>query len=360
MLSQSWVLNECLLPGEIAPHQWRAGVVEAVEDAKAQKLYHPVAEVHAGAFRPMLGDLAIWDRSTPGDPKTSWYRHVNRVCWYDDHGSAISDDDTFGAIGGNEGNRTWISAPRQLLGARLLGFIEYPRSAASDAIPPGENWSEHEESLEPTVIEPVEPLLRGIDISHHQRDVDFAKVKQQGQSWVICRATYGRKADETFAKHWSGATAAGLKVGAYHFMRFKSGQSAQAQVDAFLATLRAQADPAAMDIPVALDVEANSKFDDPLNLQLYVEQIKVWLAKVTEVTRVAPLIYTSVGFWNMLPNVESISQSHPLWVAHYTTAPKPTLPKGWVDYRIWQFSGTGRLAGISGPVDLDQGRPWPR
>jgi GH25 family lysozyme M1 (1,4-beta-N-acetylmuramidase) len=358
MLSQSWVLSQCLVPGETAPHQWRAGVIEAVEDAKALKLYHPVAEVRTGAFRPMPGDLAIWDRSIPGDINTSWYRHVNRVCWYNGQGSAPTSDDVFEAIGGNEGRRTWVSAPRQVNSSRLLGFIEYPRSVASDVKPQGDAWTEHEEPAQPSDIEPVEQVLRGIDVSHHQPSIDFQKVKEQGQAWVICRATYGTRPDETFGKHWKAASAAGLKVSAYHFLRYKSGQSAQAQVDAFLSALHQQVDPAALGVPVALDVEANAAYDDPLNHASYVEQLELWLTKVTEATHVAPLVYTGPGFWNTLPGVESFCPRHPLWVAHYTKAAKPMLPKGWSEYRIWQFTGTGRLAGIAGTVDLNEGKPW--
>ncbi len=67
--AQSWVLSQCLLEGESAPHLWRAGVVELVSDARARGIYYPVESVRSGHFTPRLGDLAIWDRSKPDTQK---------------------------------------------------------------------------------------------------------------------------------------------------------------------------------------------------------------------------------------------------------------------------------------------------
>src|SRR5690606_20797025 len=36
----SWCMRESLLPGEVAPHLYRAGVVEIVDDAQARGLWH--------------------------------------------------------------------------------------------------------------------------------------------------------------------------------------------------------------------------------------------------------------------------------------------------------------------------------
>ena len=42
-----------------------------------------------------------------------------------------------------------------------------------------------------------------------------------------------------------------------------------------------------------------------------------------------------------------------LWVAHYKVGGEPALPQGWNSYTFWQWSSTGRLAGYSGNLDLN-------
>src|SRR5260370_17579968 len=46
-----------------------------------------------------------------------------------------------------------------------------------------------------------------------------------------------------------------------------------------------------------------------------------------------------------------------MWVANYTTAASPTLPVGWSNWALWQYSSTGIVPGISGKTDLDQLNP---
>ena len=42
--------KECLLPGERMPHEYRAGVVELVADAKKRGRWHSVSEVREGCM----------------------------------------------------------------------------------------------------------------------------------------------------------------------------------------------------------------------------------------------------------------------------------------------------------------------
>jgi hypothetical protein len=128
MAFQSWCCYQALRPGEHAPHGWRAGVVEAVADAQDHSTrwtgrFKPVGLVRAGEFTPDVGDLAIYDRSTPGRPETSWWRHVNRVA--EMHG------DWFEAVGGNESDEVRMSR-QKVDNPQLLGFIAYPGLAAPE------------------------------------------------------------------------------------------------------------------------------------------------------------------------------------------------------------------------------------
>lgn len=131
---QSWVLFNALEADEKAPHLWRAGVVEIVADAEDAGLWYPVDAVRSGLWKPSPGDLAIWDRSNPEKPSTSWWRHVNRVVEYDTRDTLTTDDDVFATIGGNERRAIRLSKdrPKRLDSGKLLGFVSYQIEAEDE------------------------------------------------------------------------------------------------------------------------------------------------------------------------------------------------------------------------------------
>lgn len=60
-------------------------------------------------------------------------------------------------------------------------------------------------------------MIRGIDVSVWQGDIDFEKVKADGIGFVVIRAGYGSSVsqrDKCFEQNYSCAKAAGLDVGA--------------------------------------------------------------------------------------------------------------------------------------------------
>ncbi len=140
MALQSWVLFNSLQPDDDPPHHWRAGVVEAVSDAKKRGLWLDVEAVRAGEFVPKRGDLAIWDRSNPDKPSTSWWRHVNRITEWDEADPIVLADDYFRTIGGNEGRRIRLTGerPKLLESGKLLGFIRYDLADPEVESPPRE------------------------------------------------------------------------------------------------------------------------------------------------------------------------------------------------------------------------------
>jgi hypothetical protein len=121
-------MKASLLDGDSPPHGYRAGVVEIVRDAVENGCWVDVGTVRSGAFVVKLGDLAVFDRSVPGRPETSWWRHVARV-------SKVADGDgAYQTLGGNEGGDQYGLTDRNLKAKRLLGFIAYPRAAEPVAI----------------------------------------------------------------------------------------------------------------------------------------------------------------------------------------------------------------------------------
>ena len=60
--------------------------------------------------------------------------------------------------------------------------------------------------------------MKGIDVSVHNGNIDWNKVKADGIEFAILRAGFGRlekQKDEKFEQNYAEAKAAGIPVGAY-------------------------------------------------------------------------------------------------------------------------------------------------
>lgn len=125
--AQSRAVVECLLPGEVAPHEPRAGAIELQQDAMANGRWHSRAEVHAGKWSPRPGDLAIYNRANAADPKSTWWRHVDRVIRVTEDGAGYEN------IGANEVAGAWNREVTSFDSPKLLGFIAYPGAPPSNA-----------------------------------------------------------------------------------------------------------------------------------------------------------------------------------------------------------------------------------
>lgn len=69
-------------------------------------------------------------------------------------------------------------------------------------------------------LEPARLLhdVHGIDVSHHQGEIDWAAVAGDGVGFAFIKATEGGDfVDPRFAKNWTASAKAGVPRGAYHF-----------------------------------------------------------------------------------------------------------------------------------------------
>lgn len=61
-------------------------------------------------------------------------------------------------------------------------------------------------------------MIKGIDVSYHNGEIDWQAIKDAGIEFVMVRSSYGLQSkDKMFAQNVAGAKAVGLKVGAYHY-----------------------------------------------------------------------------------------------------------------------------------------------
>ena len=125
-----------------------------------------------------------------------------------------------------------------------------------------------------------------------------------------------------------------------------------AEADLFVSV----ATPASGDLLPVLDLEVTNGLS-AANLTAWVQ---AWLGEVYAKTGVRAAIYVSPSFWSssMANSTWFATNGYPvLWIAHWTTAPQPTLPAsnwGGHGWTFWQYTSSGTVPGISGRVDLDR------
>ena len=162
----------------------------------------------------------------------------------------------------------------------------------------------------------------GIDASHWQGTIDWTQVAGGGKKFVFLKATEGTTyADPTFAGNRSGARAAGVKVGAYHFARPDATPGdAVAEARWFLSNVSF----ASNDLRPVLDIEVNGG----LSVSALQQWVRDWLDEVYRQTGRRATIYTSPSFWSTsMGNSQSIALAGytTLWIAHWGVS-SPTVP----------------------------------
>ncbi len=202
---------------------------------------------------------------------------------------------------------------------------------------------------------------QGIDISHWQGTIDWAKVAASGKRFAFMKASEDDDfVDSRYQTNRAQAKAKGLFVGAYHFAQPELPPAdlagdptidAIAEADHFVDT----ATPQSGELIPVLDLEQTGGLG-VTDLQLWV---RAFLERVYERTGVRAAIYVSPSFWSTnMGNSRWFADNGyvTLWIAHWTSAAGPTLPasnwggRGWT---FWQYTASGTVPGISGRVDLD-------
>jgi GH25 family lysozyme M1 (1,4-beta-N-acetylmuramidase) len=202
------------------------------------------------------------------------------------------------------------------------------------------------------------PFVRGIDVSRWKGSIVWSRVAHGGYRFAFAEATNGFKIDAAYARNHSGAKAAGLAFGGFHFAR-PAGTTrravignAVAQADLFVSV----AQPQTGELAPVLDLEKTGGLS-PVSLRAWTA---AWLDEVQLQVGIRPTIYASPTFWRRAVGDASVfaAGGSSLWVAHWRVA-RPRVPAaGWgaTGWTFWQWTNCSHVPGIRGCVDGDRYR----
>lgn len=186
-------------------------------------------------------------------------------------------------------------------------------------------------------IDPAGTELKGIDVSNHQGDIEWDKIDSEVVKYVYIKATEGTTyVDDYFKKNWNGASNSGFLKGAYHFYNVNNDGLKQAEHFIEVVPKESHVLPPVIDIETISDVESGKVI---LELKEYVEKIEAHYG-------VKPIFYANIDTYNLY--IKDAFKDYLIWFPHYNTeAPAIT------DWTIWQYTDSGIVDGIDGPVDFN-------
>jgi lysozyme len=187
--------------------------------------------------------------------------------------------------------------------------------------------------------------VQGIDVSYWQGNVDWQKVGDAGVRFAYIKATEGGDhLDPKFRDNWRAAKQAGIARGAYHVMYWC--RVAKEQASWFMSNVPKDSGA----LPPVLDVEWNGYSKTcPHHIARddAIAKIKIMLEAMEAFSGKQPIIYTDPKFHRQV--LEGEFPDHQFWLR--SVAAKPEAKYGARNWVFWQFTTTGRVHGVAGPVD---------
>ena len=183
----------------------------------------------------------------------------------------------------------------------------------------------------------------GIDISHHQKKINWNKVKKWNNykiSFVYVKATEGASyIDKNYKQNIDGAIANNFLVGSYHYFRTTS--SVEAQFKNFIRHVNKKQ----QNLIPMVDIEERKNWRDSEFDRKFLKFLKL----IEYHFGTKPMIYTVNSFYNK--HLSGKYKSYHFLIGRYGANPPNMRDKS--NWSVWQFTEKGKVAGIPRYVDID-------
>lgn len=188
----------------------------------------------------------------------------------------------------------------------------------------------------------------GIDISEHQGDVNFKKVKNADVDFAILREGYRQTVDDRFFEYVKGCRENNIDIPAvYHFMYCISEDEARAEAKSCIRNIEKAGLPKTTIVFSDFEYDTVKKGKARGMILGRSECTKFTAAFLDEIHKAGYFtgIYSNIDYYKNMYTKDLI-EKHIFWLADYTGAP---------DYEcVFQQTGSkGKVSGISGDVDMD-------
>jgi len=177
----------------------------------------------------------------------------------------------------------------------------------------------------------------GIDISHHQKNVNFDKlVTENKPAFVFLKSTEGKShVDVAYTERLSKFRELGIPVGGYHFFNYDA--SGKLQAEHYINTVGLRKG----DLYPVLDVEM--KHSSTQSKQWIVKEIKSFCEVVKDKYGVEPIIYCEYDYYRKYLKEEFSDYQY--WISDFYREPR-------CKYVMWQYD----ILHVEGVGSIDNNR----
>jgi lysozyme len=185
-----------------------------------------------------------------------------------------------------------------------------------------------------------------IDVSRHNGNIDWKKVKAAGITGAIVRCGYGdnitSQDDEKFIANMNGALAYGIGVGIYIYSYAKNNAQAKSEAEHVLRLANTYKDR--LSYPIYYDLEEKGT-------ESGAKERAIVFGDIIEAAGYWCGVYASESWWkNYLNGLDRFTK----WVAKYGSNNGRAQIKPSVNgMDMWQYTSKGEVSGINGYVDLN-------
>jgi lysozyme len=183
---------------------------------------------------------------------------------------------------------------------------------------------------------------QGIDVSHHQGEIDWKAAHADGVDFAYIKASEGTDMrDPQFEKNWAESKAAGVRRGAYHY--FDLCRLARDQATNFITVVPRER----AALPPAVDLEFGGNCASRPSRTVFLDELATFVRMVEAHSEKPVMLYLTPEFEEEYQVSAVIDR--PLWLRR-VAFPPDFGAHPWV---MWQANPRKRVAGISGSVDWD-------
>jgi len=191
-------------------------------------------------------------------------------------------------------------------------------------------------------------MLKGIDVSRHQKTIDWAKVKSGGIDVAIIRTSYGMKqTDDKAIYNIEEALKNGIGIGVYHFVYADSKEEVEKNAEKFYSVCKPYLSKIKFGCWCDWEYDTDKRNGNRFNKEQRTELVKVFCEKCKALGMPDVGVYANPDY--LLTKFGNLTE-YPLWIAKYGKKPSESQWK----YIMWQYSSKGNVSGIKGNVDLDE------
>lgn len=199
----------------------------------------------------------------------------------------------------------------------------------------------------------MNPTLKVIDVSEHQGDIDWNRVKNSGIDGVILRIGYGYGyEDARFARYLAQVRALKIPFGIYHYSYAYNTDFARKEGDWTVQLLRKYGvtDNA---FPIFYDLEQDDwgGHTMPTAAAQYEQIARAYFGALSSAGYSNVYIYSYLNNMNTRLNTTWL-QARTKWIAQYNTKLDYTFPH-YNGSRGWQYTSKASVPGINGNVDMN-------